>query len=148
MKRTTLVFTPKPCNDHELKQLIEAIAEKIPVKPGRTADEIEVAPGNIEKVQRILHINGYDVVEKSKLHGAIDLLGEKYQIEEMSFTDDRPKEVKPPPSVHKRNVMNFVNRKARQARKNRKNTRVQGKRDRLDGKLSALEDMLRYLRKR
>ena len=151
MERTTLVFSPQPRNGRELGQLVEAIAKVIPVKAGKKVDEIEVDTVYVPRVQKILQMNGYSVVDKriheasqNKLTGAIKLLGEKYNL----FSDDRPTEVKAPPSLHKRHVMNFVNRKAREARKARTKVRAQHKRDHLDGKIAALNDVLRYLRKR
>ena len=154
MKRTTLVFTPVPTFDREVKRLVEAIAEKLPVTAGKKMGEIEVASEDADKVQRILGIHGYSVTDKrvhessqNKLLGAIELLGEKYQIDEL-FSDDRVKKVKPPPGIHKRNVLNFVNRKARAARNARTRTKVPHRRDKLDGKIQALDDMLRYLKKK
>ncbi len=146
---TTLVFSPKPRNGRALGELVEAISNHVPIKVGKKVDEIEVESHHASTVQRILGINGYEVVDKrlheiqkSKLLGALEILDEKYDL------DDRPKAVKPPPGVHRRNVLNFVNRKARAARKKRSNTRVQSRRDRLDGKISALEDMLRYIKRK
>jgi hypothetical protein len=250
MKRVTLVFSPKPRNGRELGQLIEAIAERIPVKGGKTVDEIEVSVDDMVRVNKLLRMHGYEVVDKRTheaakrpLVGALEKLNEKYigeakyatdewfviagvgagraahvgqvshevlgkyptkeeafnavrkdarvkynigedeldpyeiapGVYEMGYdeifyiikhkdapnvdewgihegmfsgTDDRPKKVTPPPSVHKRKVMNYINSKARKARQQRMKTRAQHKRDRLDGRIEALDDVIRYLRKK
>ena len=149
MKRITFVFEPKPSHGRELGQLVEAISQRANVKAGKRADEIEVAVEDAVKVQRILRMHGYSVVDKriheakkNKLQGALELLSEKYEM------SDRPVKVTPPPSLHKRKVLDFVNRKAREARRKRSKTRIQYKRDRLDGRIQALDDMLRYLKKK
>jgi len=156
MNRVTLVFTPKPQNGRELGQLVEAIAERLPVKAGKKIDEVEVGADDLVKVTKLLRMHGYNVVDK-RIHeaskrpliGALEKLNEKYIGEGMfSGTDDRPKKVTPPPSVHKRKVMNYINSKARKARQQRMKTRAQHKRDRLDGRIEALDDVIRYLRKK
>lgn len=157
MKRVTLVFSPKPRNGRELGQLIEAIAERIPVKGGKTVDEIEVSVDDMVRVNKLLRMHGYEVVDK-RIHeaakrplvGALEKLNEKYDINEGMFTgtDDRPKKVSTPPSLHKRKVMNFINGKVRAARRARMKTRVQHKRDKLDGRIEALDDVIRYLKKK
>lgn len=146
--RTVLIFSPKPRSFVELVQLVEAIGRRISVKTEKKINEIEIDSKYVGYVTKVLSIHGYNVVDrrlheakKSKLLGAIELLGEKY-------LDDRPRVVKKPPSLHKRKVMDFVNRKAREARRARTKTRIQHKRDKLDGKIAALDDIVRYLKKK
>lgn len=165
MNRVTLVFTPKPQNGRELGQLVEAIAERLPVKAGKKIDEVEVGADDLVKVTKLLRMHGYNVVDK-RIHeaskrpliGALEKLNEKYLNEGMfggtlgvppaPENEGRTRERLPEPKVSKRAVMNYINSKVRNARQMRMKTRAQHKRDRLDGRIEALDDVIRYLRKK
>ena len=143
--RKSLQITPIPENVDLFKALKRAGIDIDHVKK----DTINIDVKDQVLVEKILGIHGFAVKEQKPLLGALEKLNEKYMGEGM-FTgvDDRPKKVTSPPSLHKRKVMNFINSKVRAARKARMKTRVQHKRDKLDGRIEALDDVIRYLRKK
>lgn len=110
-------------------------------------------------IDRLLRIHGQDVPD-STLSGALGLLAEKYQLNELHLAPDlrgiedssrvigTPRDVSKPKQDSKKSLRNFVLRKARQARVGRSKSRAQHARDRFDGRIAALDDILRYLKKR
>lgn len=112
-------------------------------------------------IDKLLRIHGHDVPD-SNLSGALDLLSEKYQLNELHLSgapdlrgiEDSSRVIGTPRDVSKskqdpiKSLRNFVLRKARQARVGRSKSRSQTARDRFDGRISALDDIVRYLKKR
>jgi len=111
-------------------------------------------------VEKLLRIHGEDVPD-SNLTGALDILVDKYQLDEMNLTGapdlrgiedssrviGTPRGSKPKKDPTK-SLRNFVLRKARQARRARSKSRGGARRDRFDGRIDAFDDILRYLKKR
>ena len=150
MKRTT---------KNEFDRLLEAIL----------ASGIE-DEGTIEKM---LNVHGYEFEKTSKLAGAIDLLGEKYYLGEFKDLKPKPEADKSvgrenlsnisksesrisgdqssvrgnQPSIPRRRVMSFINKRTHKARQLRNKRRVQHVRDNLEGQIAAYEDVLRYIKK-
>lgn len=109
-------------------------------------------------IEKLLRIHGQDI-PASNLSGALDIISEKYQLNEFrsfdvvdsqSFDDEenseqgRPK----PATLSKKNIVNYIRKLAREARGKRVKVRRPHARDRLDGRIGALDDILRYLKKR
>lgn len=110
-------------------------------------------------VEKLLRIHGQNIPD-SNLSGALNLLVDKYQLNEMHFggasdlqgTEDSsrgtPHDVLKLKQNSKKSLRNFILRKARQARVGRSKSRAQHARDRFDGRIAALDDILRYLKRR
>ncbi len=124
MKRTT---------KNEFDRLLEAI-----IASG-IKDE-----GTIEKM---LNVHGYEFEKTSKLAGAIDLLGEKYIGE--FFGEPTAEETRKvnQPTIPRRRIMMYINKRTHKARQLRNKRRVQHVRDNLEGQIAAYEDVLRYIKK-
>lgn len=105
-------------------------------------------------VEKLLRIHGHDIPD-SNLSGALDLLSEKFHYVEEDIDSPEFSEKEYPTTrprarriVDKTRLVRFVQRKARQARVARSKSRGSVKRDRFDGRIEALDDILRYLKKR
>lgn len=112
-------------------------------------------------VEKLLRIHGQDIPD-SNLTGALDILVDKYQLDEMNLTGapdlrgiedssrviGTPRDVSKPKKDSTKSLRNFVLRKARQARRARSKSRGGNRRDRFDGRIEAFDDILRYLKKR
>lgn len=158
-KKITFEISPTP-NGRELTNLVEQFQEaNISVKIGLNPNEIKVNPKDSERVTAVLRVLGYHTVDKwlheASLKGALNKLANKYQInEQVKFGPsenitpiEKPTE-RPSSGFRRNNLMSFVQRKVRGARTARVKRRAQYIRDKLDGKIEAYEEILRYLRGR
>jgi len=104
-------------------------------------------------VEKLLRIHGQDVPD-SNLSGALDLLAEIYDVSVDnlgSVKTDIGRHNSPKRAVatlSKKTVVNYIRKKAREARSKRIKSRSSTARDRFDGRIAALDDILRYLKKR
>ena len=104
-------------------------------------------------VEKLLKIHGHDV-PGSNLSGALDLLSEKFEYEEVESLGSIPRNdlgrdnPRKAATLSKKTVVNYIRQKAREARRKRIKSRSATARDRFDGRIAALDDILRYLKKR
>lgn len=153
--KTTLTIHPKPKNRRVLGEFFDNMKKLGIDLQYQSLDKIIVETKDQSKVERVLVIHGYRVSNENPLQGALNKLSEKYQLKEQSLSlvgntepnGDSVRERNQKDSSFQQRLTRFVQGKARSARQSRNKRRAQWARDNLDGKVSAYDEILRYLKK-
>lgn len=143
----TIVFTLTNSND--VDQLIESLL-LAGVAVAKENDNIIVECARASTVERVFRIHGH-ALEKNYtfLEDALSKLQTKYLKEFIRFESetDEQQDTKIEDAVGRQKLINFIQRKIREARKLRNKRRSQHARDELTGKVRAFEEILRRLKK-
>ncbi len=145
--KVTVTFHPKPKNRRILGELFDDMKKSGVDIEYKSLDSVIVEAKHQPTTEKLLLMHGYQITKEDYIQGAVDLLADKYQLNEMFSEDEIPRPEKSR-TVDKKSLVGNLHRKVRETRKARGRSRTQHVRDNLEGQVSAFEAVLRWLRKR